>query len=356
MNSGFETWVSSAACREPLRQCAKQVIRRANDLALQLDDSSDNSDDYLESVTALLWQFVKEHADSVAEKAAALLAGGDESSFMAYLTRAFLSDCVDKRRTDSPFHAYYRHMRAVISREERFRYLPCGFEGSYYACSTEESLDRLPERWCQGDFSGWSRSSVPYRDIHGNSGMLALARHFWDESLRQILAEYLLPIRELVRFVTFSYPMLVTAVVDHGADTERSEGATYGVADHLLPPELVAEAWSRQSRALEFDVVDTQLESLARECVAALTGRQKLVLDLYDQELTLEEIARRLDEKGPSNIHYHLKAARSVLKQRWGLWGPPVLREFAEVDEEEFFLFYETVISFCKRESEGRSK
>lgn len=357
MEPVFDTWADSEECYAILHLCARQVIRRANKLSLQLDDNYLDADDYLAAVTAQLWQFMREHADSIAKKATVLLISGDESAFMTYLAQAFLADCVDKRRVDSPFHSYYRHMRAVLSREESIRYEPQGLRGSYYAYSQDAALTLLPERFLQDEFADWNKPALPFRDIHQRSAMLTLSRHFWDESLRHLLAEYLLPIRDLVRFLTLSYPIIFTVTTESESDTPDDDAADPGRTDrlHCSAESRIQDAWKRHSPALDLDIIDSQLDMLAQDCAAELSDRQKTALHLHDQELTLEEIARQLGEKGASNVHYHLKKARTVLKRRWSLWGPPLLREFSEVDEEEFFLFYEKVISFCKKGSEARS-
>lgn len=354
MTESFETWIASGECYPVLEVCARLVIRRAAAIGLQLDDTYQNAAKYLQAVTAQLWQHLRENAPSLAEKGTALLLTGDEAGFVAYLSQGFISDCLDRRRTDSPFHAYYRHMRAVLSKAEGIFYVPRPADGSYYACSCTANLDFLPEEPDGRDYAGWAQPSVPFSLIHRNREMVILARFFRDESLRQIFAEYLLPIRELVRFVAFSYPLLTTVdTVAKGSAGDGDAPATEGV-EHRMAVDAREEAWQRQRHQLELDVIDSQLETLARDCVAELSHRQRRALSLHDQDFTLEEIARQLGEKGASNVHYHLKTARSVLRRRWSLWGPPVLRQFTEVDEEEFFLFYEKVISFCKDGAEGR--
>ena len=116
------------------------------------------------------------------------------------------------------------------------------------------------------------------------------------------------------------------------------------------------DAWKRQTPELDRDIVDNELEMLAQDCVTGMSERQRLLLLMkMEDDLTYEEIGLRLNESSPSKLQYHFKKSLEAIRHKWSLWGPPSLKQFADVDEEEFYLFYEKVISICKNGQAFRS-
>ncbi len=146
MNDAFKAWLSSHECYAVLKLCAVQVIKRSERLSLQLDDAYLDRNDYLEAVTNQLWDFMKDRAGKIAQKATSLLVSGDEDAFMAYLSQEFIDFCLDKRREVSPFHAYYRHVRSVLSEEDIVRF---------------ESKVRIPMK--SATYSDASRPGIPMK-------------------------------------------------------------------------------------------------------------------------------------------------------------------------------------------------
>ncbi len=354
MNDAFQGWLSSQECYAVLKGCARQVIKRAERLSLQLDDAYLDRNDYLEAVTNQLWDFIKERSDKIALKATTLLISGDEDDFMAFLSQEFIDFCLDKRRDSSPFHAYYRHVRTVLSEDNSVRFESKGRKGSYYAYSDTPSLEFLPDSLIAQSYAGWLAPAVAFRDIHGKPAILTLSRHFWDETLKAVLAEYLLPVRELVRYATTVYPLLISESPEASFDvTHDEDGDPQAIGDRLLTAldSRNDDVWRRQLPILEMDVIDSQLDDLARDCVSELSDKQKLLIVLkLEDDLTYEVICSQIGESNPSKLHYHVKNGLEVIRRKWSLWGPPSLKQFAEVDEEEFFMFYEKVIGFCKND------
>lgn len=364
MNNAFLTWVNSSECFNLLRLCAKQVSKRAKRLEIVLDDAyleTENRDDYLNAVASDLTAFLLDpnRSELIARKATELLVCGDDDAFMAFLCREYLDYCIDQRREKSPFHAYYRHMRTVLSAEGLTRFHPQQRKASCYACTQAADLELLPEDPDRQNYQVWRVcDAVDLRDIHHKPAMLLLARHFWGEALREFLKEYLLPVRELVTFVAAKYPLLLT--VEYASDQEeQTDGDEAGSSlenrcvDHTATFAF-DDAWKRQLPVMEADIVDSHLDTLAQDCVAELTTQERLILQRLDEDNALDSIAIELGMKGPSNVSYHQKKAYTKLRTKWSLWGPPLLRQFGEVDEEEFFMFYEKVITFCKNEKACR--
>ena len=108
------------------------------------------------------------------------------------------------------------------------------------------------------------------------------------------------------------------------------------------------DAWKRQQPVIEADVIDSQLDMLAHDCAVEMTGQERFILSHLDAGEKLDDIAAVLKMKGPSNVSYYQKKAYRKIHDKWSLWGPPSPKQFIEVDEEEFFMFYEKVIGYCK--------
>jgi hypothetical protein len=154
------------------------------------------------------------------------------------------------------------------------------------------------------------------------------------------------------------YPLLITESPEASFDTaEDDDGTPLSLGDRLMTSadSRGEDAWKRQVPVLELDIIDTQLDDLARDCVGELSDKQKmLILMKVEDGLTYEEICSRVGESNPSKLHYHVKNGLEVIRRNWSLWGPPSLKLFAEVDEEEFFMFYEKVVTLCKNDEACR--
>ncbi|NTW11310.1 MAG: hypothetical protein HGA26_08125 [Chlorobiaceae bacterium] len=354
MSEAFETWVNSPECFEDLKGCASQVSNRAARLGIVLEDSSlesENTNDYLTAVASDLWRFLKGNAVKLARQATALILSGDDDAFMSFVCRQFLDDLIEQRRTTSPFHDYYRRMRALLSDTVGIRYETQARRGAFYAYSTRLELAILPDHLCSHDYDRWRACDVPFRNIRKHPAMVRLSRHFWDQSLDEFLAEYLLPVRELVRFAFAKYPLMLT--VEYGDALGEGDGDENAVSleNRLVDCNSAVafdDAWKRQLPVIEADIIDTQLETLAWDCVAEMTEQERIILARIDAGEKLEAIAALLDMKSLSNVSYHQKKAYSRIHTKWSLWGPPSAKQFTDVDEEEFFMFYEKVIGFCK--------
>lgn len=354
MSNAFETWVNSSECYEILRICARQVSNRAIRLGIVLDDAhieAENKDDYLSAVASDLWQFLKGDAAKIAQQATTLLVSGDDDAFMAFVCQKFLDNCIEERRTISPFHNFYRRMRALLSGADGIRYETQARKGAYYSYATRADLEKLPDHLAGQDYGGWGACDVPFCNIHEKPSMLRLSRHFGDEALREFLEEYLLPIRELVRFVFAKYPLMLT-VEYNDAIGEENEGAANVISleNRLVDYNATAafdDAWKRQLPVIDIDIIDTQLDTLAQDCAAELTEQERIILCRRDCGVTLDVIAHELGMKAASNVDYHQKKAYAKLFSKWSLWGPPDTEYFGDIEEEQY-LFYEKVIGFCK--------
>lgn len=360
MTDTFLTWINSKDCFDVLRVCAKQVAKRAAANGLILDDAyleNGNRDDFYTAVATDLWQFIKERAARIAAEGTTLLLSGDSRKFMDFLCGEFLDHLKDQRRTDTPFYAYYRHMRTVLSQADGVCYKPLARKGSFYAWSHSSDLDLLAE--CESanlDYGDWAACTVVFSDIHEKPAMLQLSRHYWDEAVHYFLTEYLLPIRELVKYVAFKYPLITTIEYTSGQNDDSDEnGCHKALEDELvdLNAAFDDDSWKRQLPMLPYDIIDTQLETLARDCVAELTEDERLILCRINSNTKLDTIARELGMKGPSNVSYHQKNGYTKIRMKWKTWAIPDSEHYS-VAEDEQLIFFKKIIEICKEANECR--
>lgn len=349
MSKTFHDWIVSTDCLEVLTTCAGQVTFRAAQMGITLDDAhfeNENRDDLHKAIASDLWQYLKTHAEQISNKATTLLVSGDTRKFSSFIISEFLDHCLDKRRTDSPFHAYYRHMRTVLYQADGIQYRPEKRKGSYYAWTRTPELPLLPDtyefRQQHLNYPEWPASSVPFCNIHEKPAMISLSRHYWDEALKRLIQFYLLPIRGLVAFIAAKYPLVPKQIELEHADGQDGDENSEGRLGRTLYDQL------HQIPQLPYDIIDTELEDLARDCATELTETERVIIIMQAEQQTLGDIARHLGLKGASNVSYHQEKAYRKLRQKWSLWGLPDSEHFS-VAEEEQELFFKKVIEFCKK-------
>jgi hypothetical protein len=356
MMDRFSTWLNKPECFDDLLPCARLVIRRAEKLGITLDDSymeDGDSREYHAAVASNLWQFIKEESESLAQKATKFLVELDYKGLATFISREFIDSCIDRRRNDRPFHAYYRHMRSVLSEAKEINYKSVSRTGSYFAWSHKPDLAFLPDdydfRTKYLNFKEWTSSTISFSQIHKKASMIQLSRHYWDESLRVILEGYLHPIRELVTFVAAKYPLIPS--VEYESDTVGDYGEELQLTpgDSFVNPDSTDgdDSWSRQLPVLGQSIIEADFDKMARDCAQQLTDTEKAVLCGLDASETLADIAKGLGMKGPSNVSYHQKLAAEKLRMAWSLWGQPDSEHYA-VAEDEQRIFFKKVIAICK--------
>lgn len=360
MTDSFITWINSIECFDVLCVCARQVAKRASSNGIILDDTyleESNRKDFYTAVATNLWQFIKERVDRIAEEGTTLLLSGDSKKFMDYICGEFLDHCKDQRRTDTPYYAYYRHMRTVLSQVDGICYKPIARKGSFYAWSSASDLEFLPDNASiDQDYGNWTASTVLFSDIHEKPAMLQLSRHYWDEALHYFLSEYLLPIRELVKYVATKYPLMITVEYTSGHNDDSDENDNRNTLENgFIDPNIALDddSWKRQLPTLPYDIIDTQLEVLARDCVSDLTKDERIILCRIDSNIKLEDIARELGMKGPSNVSYHQKNCYVKIRKKWKTWAIPDSEHYS-LEEDEQFIFFKKIIEICKEADKCR--
>lgn len=357
MGDQFLKWLNRPDCLNDLLPCARGVIRRADNLGITLDDAYLDGGDfktYHSAVASHLWQFLREEVETLTEAATTILMTRDEKGLTRFIIQEFIDSRINERRNDSPFHAYYRHMRTVLSDADGINYKSVPRKASYYAWSHTEGLQFIPD---ENEFSNehlnykeWASSTIAFNEIHKKPSMILLSRHYWDEALRIILNEYLLSIRGLVAFIATQYPLVPSEEYESSiVNEDDSETPSLSSGGSFIGPvdSVSDDAWTRQLPTLARSIIEIDLDMIARDCVAKLTSFEKGVLCGLDASQKGTEIAKHLGMKGPSNVSYHRRLAEEKLRTAWSLWGQPDSEHYA-VAEEEQRIFFKKVIGFCK--------
>lgn len=354
MKDVFHSWLESNDCYELLYHCSGQVISRAQKKAINLeavfqDAVTDSLDDLTHVVASELWQFLKEKSQRVAERASDKLVQRDMSGFMEVLIGMFLDHCRDKRRTYSidPVYAYYRSLRTVLS-ESKAVNTQTSRRGTYYAFSFDESLQQLPYEYWDQPYHDWKQPPLNPHDIFESPAIRELARLFWLEALDRFTEAYLLPVKELSRFLNSKYQICCT--VERECDGSHDEEETRSLDNISLSAyhldDLLGQG-ARQNSRIEMDLIETELERLAMDCLASLTETERIVLARTESGIKMVDIAIELRMKGASNISPYKDKAYEKIRRSWSLWGLASPKMFGDIDEEEFWIFYDRVIGFC---------
>lgn len=359
MSDAFESWLHSKDCLELLLNCSSQVISRARKKAMNLeaifqDAVSDGLDDLTQIVAQEMWQYLKEKSQRIAERAADKLVQGDMSGFMEVMIGMFLDHCRDKRRTYSidPVYAYYRSLRTVLS-ESKTVNTQSTRRGTYYAFSFDESLQQLPYEYWDQSYHDWPQPPFKGQDIFESPAILELARLFWVEALDRFTEAYLLPVKELSRFLNSKYQMYCTIEREcDGTLSSVHDGEDARSIDDIAFPAYPADEFmgqgARQNPRIDIDLISTELEKLANDCLATLTETERIVLARTESGVKMLDIAYELGMKRESNVSSYKKKAYKKIRHTWSLWGPASIKEFSDIDEEEFWGFYDKLISSCK--------
>lgn len=352
MTGTFKEWLNREGCRDELIPIARKVIWRAERNGIELDDSylSDDLKEYSEAVASNLWIFLKEESDTLAKKATVFLKNRDCEGLNRFIINEFIDSCIDKRRNDSPFHAYYRHMRSVLAEADGINYKSIPRQGSYYAWSQTEGLAILPDdydfRTNHLDYSKWNSCSIPFSQIHQKPAMISLSLHYWDEALRIIFSEYLLSIRGLVAFTAHKYPLIPKIEYEAGTEGDGNDEQPHRALEET------SAATDYQLPTIPPKIVEVNLELIARDCAAKLTEDERIVISSMDSA-TGAEIAKALGKKCGSNVDYYKKPALKKVREHWSQWSQPD-SEYYPVAVEECRLFIKILVDFCKGANDCR--
>ncbi|GAB6036458.1 hypothetical protein JCM15519_10170 [Fundidesulfovibrio butyratiphilus] len=269
-----DTRLSSAARRaqegfwQDLLACAKIFLKELESGRYDLPDRAvrnvfgfsgyDTREDKVERLAMLMAELIwgveevnAEKAEKPNQKGKSLLNDisfeeslrkGDMRMFFFRLRGELLDHALNKRDTwsNSPFHAYHRHMCKVLRKappETGARYETLA-DNLFFSFGNGGDMVTPTSAWQDRDFRTWP--PPPGGTRPGSSplpaareALLEVARHFWRQTCRDMGGEYLVPVRECVRFAThwFRLPAEMETQAKSDGKNRPSEPAPARAAD-----------------------------------------------------------------------------------------------------------------------------
>jgi hypothetical protein len=325
VDSPLQEWLKTQDCFDTLlKKIAPTICKKARNQNINLD--AIGMDDDVNSLASCLWEFLYENHERL-DDLNGVTWDSKDSKCIGIIINRFFAYCLDERRSESPFHAYYQHMRKLLNEALKegmdITYDPAR-NGSSYAWTKNHGLKRLEKGELskgvpqEESFCDWPRSDVSAKDIHNKKPMLSLSQFFWHEANKQEGTECLVPVYDLTTYVANVY----------GFGTFDSSITGAGVTEKSL--------------------IEDQLDKRAKMLVGFWNAdERRLFLLRFDQELKLEDVAKETGYKSAAAVDYQIKKLLSVIRESWEQWQFGYSSEDDDQDTEQDF-FFQRLIHFCK--------
>lgn len=334
-DSDLQEWLKSPVCFTILLNTIAPIIRsKAINQGIDLD--AIGMDDDVNALASCLWEFLCDKQERLNDLNA-VIRDKNDSLLVSIIINRFFAYCVDERRSSSPFHAYYQHMRKILSEAEEAQYLP-ETGGSFYAWAKNQTITSLPKGTLSEDsFSDWPQSDIAAKDIHKKPCMIALSRFFWDEAMKHLDSECLIPIRDLTSYVAAIYGL------------EKPESGQMSSEGDENDSDVVSRIEDESScYKPDRSIIEGQLESRAKLLVNLWGAKERhLFLLRFDQQLTLEDAASETGYKSAAAVDYQIRKLVSSVRDSWEQWQFGFSSGDGDTDAEQDF-FFDRLIYFCK--------
>jgi hypothetical protein len=333
--NALQEWLKSPACFTTLLNTIAPIIR-SKAINQGIDLNAIGMDDDVNALASCLWEFLCDKQERFSDLNA-VIRDKNDSLLVSIIINRFFAYCVDERRSSSPFHAYYQHMRKILSEAEGVQYLP-ETGGSFYAWAKNQSVTSLTKGTLPEDsFSDWPQSEIAAKDIHKKPCMIALSRFFWDEAMKRLDTECLIPIRDLTSYVAAIYGL---------QKPESGQLSTeYDENDCDIVSRIEDEStFYKPDRS----IIEGQLEARAKRLVNFWGAKERrLFLLRFDQQLTLEDAASETGYKSAAAVDYQIKKLVSTVRDSWEQWQFGFSSGDGDSDAEQDY-FFDRLINFCK--------
>ncbi len=334
-DSDLQEWLKSPACFSILLKTIAPIIR-AKAISQRIDLNAIGMDDDVNALASCLWEFLCDKQERLNDLNA-VIRDKNDSLLVSIIINRFFAYCVDERRSSSPFHAYYQHMRKILSEAEGVQYLP-ETGGSFYAWAKNQSATSLPKGTLPEDsFIDWSLPGIDAKDIRKKPHMITLSRFFWDEAMKRQGNECLIPIRDLTSYVAAIYGF------------EKLESGQIVSEGDEYDSDIVSRIEDDSSfYKPDKSLIEEQLESRAKRLVDFWGAKERhLFLLRFDQQLTLEDAASETGYKSAAAVDYQIKKLVSSVRDSWEQWQFGFSSGDDDTDAEQDY-FFDRLIYFCK--------
>lgn len=337
-DTDLQNWLKSTECFNLLLKTIAPIIR-SKAMSQGIDLDSIGLDEDVNALANCLWEFLcdkQERLDDLND----VIRSGNISKLIGIITNRFFAYCIDERRSDSPFHAYYQHMRKILSEAEGVQYLPEA-NGSYYAWSQNQSVTALPKMTLpEESYCNWPQPDIDAKHIHKKAYMIPLSRFFWEEATKRLKSEHLVPIRDLTSYVASIYGLQkLECSKANSEDNENDSGLLDQIEDES------------SSYRPDKSIIEGLLEKRAEMLVGYWGAKERqLFLLRFGQplttQLTLEDIAKKTGYKSAAAVDYPIKKLASNVRDSLEQWKQGYSSGEHIEDEEDYF--FERIIYFCK--------
>jgi len=331
MVDSLRKWLSGPECYKTLMQCAATVRRRAKALGFSARLFPFESD---EELVNELWAFLASIDGRQEAELAAAAAEGSFSRLGFLAANGFISRLIDKQRTggQSAWHAYYRHVRQVLSASKEISYKSIK-SGAYYSLS--EEMDLSIEPWSDRDYLRWPPPPVTLDNPKKSREILELALHFYDDAVKRSGIHQWVPIRELVSYIVARFPELQRGgeAQEQQMDGEETEGREKLQAESPAPEHLITRM---------------DVKTLAASFAHKLDSRKRKIFYLhYGRNISGKELAQAIGYKGESGISYQISKIKHSLREFCMMW-PGLSPE--DLNDALFDEFITHLLDFCRSE------
>lgn len=337
----FEHWLAGSQGLKILQRCAWIVNKQ---LTPENRGRTLPGEQLQGEIVNDLWIFLKELPQGRKMEFEQMVQEQSMSKLVTVISRLYLNRLHELRRTkqQSGWHAYYRHVRSVLAATQDIIYRPFS-QHSWYAWSETdpESFHDLSDH----DFSSWPGPDLKTTEIRKRASIVHLAKFFWKEASERFGQPCLVSIKDLVRYVGALFPQeLLDPIIkgEHEWQTAASGREQPGILERtaadLLEPEQIMTAM--------------RLPQLAEQFAASLEEQEQKVWVLrYDQEMKLEQIAKRLGYKSAGGVLYQYRKVEFKFKEFSTLWPGLSAEDLDDRLAEAFFL---QVLENCKNNISNR--
>lgn len=347
----LQKWLNSETALPVLKSVAKNVLSWAKrDNVIHEIIAVDSEEQYPElGVISFVLEvlFDPGRLESCRMQLAEHIDNGNMNSVKAILTSRIINYCIDERRKEehSPFHHWFRRISTALSKPENgIRYVlrEIGRKSvSYYAISTLPELPYLAQGLLGSDnYRGWPHPGFSLSEIK-TMQLLSISRTFWDKALTELECEHFLPIKDLVFYFSAFYKFDRLIQTESGVSVERDDQEQQSLTEKLHDWQshdtfgTLETQHSNVQKKLEF----AALEKAALRLVASWNHKMQAALYLYMvEDMTLQQIAERINLNSPQAVSPYIKKAKSSLQEFFRQWQIEGYEDDAPAMEEQKFV------------------
>lgn len=338
--SAWQKWLNSRQCIPVLQRCVLSMGKVFSEGA-GYDYTSSETD--LNELTSDFWLYLRTRSNQLDKELSKFILHKQWDKLKRKLTSMFRFYLKERYRDP-----YYRHVRQVLYDCPDLTTVSSAAY-TFYAIGNKSALPLLGERiQYLPEYSSWSAPDVHLEKVNKKEGILQTAFFFWNRMKECTGSEYLVPVRELIRYIYSQYDKsnihgntLVESEMASFAEDEDNQGErSSGDLDCL----------NRKHCFTGYKNGDIRFSrQWLKELACVLVNRfDEIQFELfclfYFQELSMREIAARFGYKRESSIHYHLNKIHYKIKDFCSMWpslSPP------DYDENVFADFFEAVVNYC---------